>query len=101
MLGSHRTLRAFWMFSTLTQDFTLALLKLAGEELFPYVMRSERMDLRVYRALFNALEARLPRIRLAVSLRQRAFGDGPMRVWNLLSPSPARYIQKADFLGCH
>ena len=77
--------------------FHLALLKLAGEELFPYVMRSERMDLRVYRALFNALEARLPRIRLAVSLRQRAFGDGPMRVWNLLSPSPDALYTKGRF----
>ena len=77
--------------------FHLALLKLAGEELFPYVMRSERMDLRVYRALFDALEARLPRIRLAVSLRQRAFGDGPMRVWNLLSPSPDALYTKGRF----
>ncbi len=57
-------------------------------EVFNLILKSERTDRAVYDAMFEAISEALPAIRETVTLRQAAFGGGPMKVWNILSPAP-------------
>ena len=56
-----------------------------GEDILESELRRERMQREIYDAMFAALERALPELREAVSLRQKAFGGGRMKIWNLLS----------------
>lgn len=68
--------------------FRTAVLKRKKSASFEALLKDERTDIRVYHAMFDALEGMLPAVRDAVTLRQKAFGAGPMKVWNILSPAP-------------
>ena len=59
-----------------------------GENILESELRRERMQREIYDAMFAALETALPELREAVSLRQKAFGGGRMKIWNLLSSAP-------------
>ena len=74
--------------------FRITLERHAGETLLEGSLRKDRMDLRVYNAMFDALEEKLPEVREAVTLRANAFGPGPMKVWNVLSPAPMSVFAK-------
>lgn len=77
--------------------FTLVLLGRTGGSPLSWALETEGLDERIYDALFRALEEKLPEIRRSVTLRQRAFGPGPMRVWNLLSPSPDALYERGRY----
>ena len=69
----------------------------SAPDLFAVAMKAARMDPMICAAMFDAIEAELPRIRESVRMRQHAFGPGPMRIWNLLSPSPDALYAKGRF----
>lgn len=56
-----------------------------GENILESELRRERMKKEIYDAMFSSIETALPELRETVSLRQRAFGGGRMKIWNLLS----------------
>ena len=77
--------------------FNLLLLGRAGRKPLPFALETEGLTEEIYDALFRALEEKLPEIRRSVTLRQRAFGPGPMRVWDLLSPSPDALYERGRY----
>ena len=74
--------------------FRITLERHSSETLLEGSLRKDRTDLRVYNAMFDALEEALPAVREAVALRAPAFGPGPMKVWNVLSPAPMSIFSK-------
>lgn len=51
----------------------------------------ERTDPKILEAMLNALDAHLETARKSVTLRQHAFGPGPMALPNVLAPAPLSF----------
>lgn len=71
--------------------FRITVLKAADADLLERATRSERVSLQSYRAMFDAIEMRLGRLRQTVDIRQSRIGKGPMRVANILAPAPESF----------
>lgn len=69
-----------------------------GENILESELRRERVNRKIYDAMFDSLETALPALREAVSLRQQAFGGERMKLWNLLSSAPSALYERGRTL---
>lgn len=62
------------------------------DAVFRHSLSRERTDPKILEAMFGALDAHLETARKSVTLRQRAFGPGPMALSNVLAPAPLAFV---------